>query len=79
MSNYIDPEKFASALVSSHDWESSQSSIAPRKINVEKALNVYVDAVDKAKKFNEEYSKKQEKQKSQELSEGLDVLNNLKF
>lgn len=79
MVNYIDPEKFASALVSSTNFEYSQTSIASGKINVDKALKTYIEAIDKAKKFNEEYSKKLDELNSQEIHDGLEILNNLKF
>ena len=79
MVNYIDPEKFASALVSSTNFEHSQTSIASGKINVDKALKTYIEAIDKAKKFNEEYSKKLDELNSQEIHDGLEILNNLKF
>lgn len=79
MVNYIDPERFASALVSSTNFEYSPTSIAAGKINVDKALKVYIEAVDKANKFNAEYSKKQDEQTSQKINDGLEILNNLKF
>ena len=79
MVNYIDPERFASALVSSTNFDYSQTSIAAGKINVDKALKVYIEAVDKANKFNAEYSKKQDEQTSQKINDGLEILNNLKF
>lgn len=79
MVKYIDPEKFASALVSSCDFEYSTTSIAAGAINVEKALKTYVEAVDKANTFNNEYAKKKDEQNSQELSDGLELLKSLKF
>ena len=54
-------------------------SMAAGKINVDKALKTYIEAVDKANKFNEEYSKKQDEQNSQKIQDGLEILNNLKF
>lgn len=79
MVKYIDPEKFASALVSSTNFAFSPTSMAAGKINVDKALKTYIEAVDKANKFNEEYSKKQDEQNSQKIQDGLEILNNLKF
>lgn len=79
MVKYIDPEKFASALVSSTNFQNSSTSLSPNNINVDKALKIYVEAVDKANKFNEEYSKKQDEQNSQKIQDGLEILNNLKF
>ncbi|MDT0753976.1 hypothetical protein [Mammaliicoccus sciuri] len=79
MAQYIDPDKFAAALISTKNFEASKNSVSPGKVNVDKALKLYVEAIEKANKFNDEYSKSAEQQKSQDTLDALDVLNNIKF
>lgn len=53
MSKYIDPEKFASALLASYKLQSVDEDEY-----VEKGLELYTKALEKAESLNEIYSKK---------------------
>lgn len=75
MKRVMDPEKFASAFVSSPNAPKAENSDS----SIEHYLDLYISAFERAVKYNESIIEEANKNESEQLSKKLDILNQLKF
>ncbi|AWI44837.1 hypothetical protein BJG88_08835 [Staphylococcus nepalensis] len=79
MSNQIDPEKFASALISSTDWKTTDPTSNLGDYFIKKALETYTSAVNKAVEYNKEVQKQLDQEKEEAAEKNLEMLNDIDF
>ncbi|PWZ97009.1 hypothetical protein DD865_02900 [Staphylococcus pseudintermedius] len=75
MKRVIDPEKFASAFVSSPNAPKAENSDS----SIEHYLDLYISAFERAVEYNQTIVDEQKKKKSGQKSNGLKIRNDLRI